>query len=256
MAQRRVILVKDVHNYSKNELGAFLPYLKSPSPTTSLIFTAEEIAAEFIREAKEGAFHLGRPLQGEIPYWIHKITKELGKEISPEAAEYLQEVIGRDLLGIENELIKASLYVGDRGRIELKDVEEVVSELKIATIFELTKAIGERDTRKALRTLGKIWEGGEHYLKILGIIARQLRHLLVTKEILAKGGGSEQVRKELGLSNPYYLRELSAQVKNFTSSALQEALLNLWETDMRLKSSPLPKRLILEGLIVRLCRIL
>ncbi|OGP55424.1 MAG: DNA polymerase III subunit delta [Deltaproteobacteria bacterium RBG_13_52_11] len=252
MAQRRIVLVKAAHQYSKSDLRSFSPYLQSPSPTTSLIFIAEEMPAEFLREVKDGAFHLKRPSQTEIIHWIRTIAQELDKEISSEAARYLQEAVGSDLQGLYNELSKASLYIGDRGRIELKDVERVVSEVRATTIFELTKALGERDLKRAFRSLERIWESGEHPLKILAMISRQFRHLLMTKEVLAKGGGTEEVKKQLGISNPYYLRELAAQAKGFSQPSLQRALTSLWETDLKLKRSSLPRRLLLEELIIKL----
>jgi DNA polymerase-3 subunit delta len=254
MAQRRIVLVKGAHQYNKNDLRSFSPYLRSPSPTTSLVFIAEEMTAEFLKEAKDGAFHLERPPQKEIIPWIRTIARELGKQICPEAAGYLQEAIGRDLQGLYHELSKVSLFIGDRERIELKDVEGVVSEIRVTTIFELTKAVGERDLKWALRALERIWESGEPPLKILGMISRQFRHLLMTKEILEQGGGTEEVKKELGISNPYYLRELSAQAKGFSHAALQKALMSLWEADLKLKRSSLSRRLLLEGLIIKLSR--
>jgi DNA polymerase-3 subunit delta len=257
MAQRRVVLIKDAHKYGHGELKAFHPYLKSPCPTTSLIFIAEQMERQFLTltEVQGGTFYLRRPSQGEIPYWVRKIARELGKEISPEAVEYLQEAVGRDLQGIHNELLKVSLFVGDKGRMELGDVEELVSEVKVTTIFELTKAMGEKDLKRALRILGKIWESGEHHLRILGMIARQFRHLLMTKEVLTEGGRKQEIRKRVGISNPYYLKELSAQARRFSQESLQTALLSLWETDISLKSSPVSRRLLLEELIIRLCRL-
>ena len=254
MAQRRIVLVKGAHQYGKNDLRSFSPYLQSPSPTTSLVFIAEEMTAEFLKEAKDGAFHLERPPQKEIIPWIRTIARELGKQIASEAAGYLQEAIGRDLQGLYHELFKASLFVGDRERIELKDVEGVVSEIRVTTIFELTKATGERDLKRALRALERIWESGEPPLKILGMISRQFRHLLMTKEVLGQGGGTEEVKKQLGISNPYYLRELAAQAKGFSHPALQKALMSLWEADLKLKRSSLSRRLLLEELIIKLSR--
>ena len=254
MAQRRIVLVKGAHQYNQNDLKSFIPYLQSPSPATVLIFIGEGMPTDFIKEAKDGAFHLKRPSQGETSQWIRSIAQQLGKELSPEAAGHLQEAIGGDLQGLRNELVKVSLYIGDKKRIEVQDVEGVVSEVRVNTIFELTKALGERDLKKAFRVLGTIWESGEPPLKILGMISRQFRHLLMTKEILAHGGGTAEVKKQVGTSNPYYLKELSAQAKGFSQQALQKALRNLWETDLSLKRSPVPKRLILEGLIIRLCR--
>jgi DNA polymerase III subunit delta len=252
MARRRIVLVKGAHQYGKNDLRSFSPYLQSPCPTTSLVFIAEEMTAEFLKEAKDSAFHLERPLQREISPWIRTISRELDKEITADAAGYLQEAVGRDLQGIYHELSKASLYVGDRKRIELQDVERVVSDVRVATIFELTKAIGERDLKQALRALERIWESGEPPLKILGMISRQFRHLLMTKEIVAKGGGTEQVKKELGIANLYYLRELTAQAKGFSQASLQRAIKSLWQADLKFKRSSLSRRLLLEGLIIKL----
>jgi DNA polymerase-3 subunit delta len=252
MAQRRVVLVTGAHHYSQGDLRTFIPYLQSPSPTTSLIFIAEAMPADFLKEVQDCTFHLQHPSRKEIPFWIRTIARELGKEIASEAAGYLQEAIGTDLQSIYHELAKAALYIGDRGRIELKDVEAVGSEARVATIFDLTKAIGERDIKRAFRALERIWESGEHPLKILGMISRQFRHLLITKEILAQGGGTEEIKKQLGIANPYYLKELSAQAKGFSLPSLRRALMNLWETDLKLKRSSLPRRLLLEGLIIKL----
>jgi DNA polymerase-3 subunit delta len=254
MAQRRIVLVKGAHQYAKNDLRSFRPYVQSPCPTTSLVFIAEEMTAEFLKDVKDGAFHLERPLQREIISWIRTIARELGKEITAEAAGYFEEAVGRDLQGIYHELSKATLYVGDRKRIELQDVERVVSDVRVTTIFDLTKAIGERDLKRALRALERIWESGEPPLKILGMISRQFRHLLMTKEVLVQGGGTEEVKKQLGISNPYYLRELAAQAKGFSQASLQRALKSLWQADLKLKRSSLSRRLLLEGLIIKLSR--
>jgi DNA polymerase-3 subunit delta len=254
MVQHRIVLVKNTHQYSKNDLRSFSPYLHSPCPTTSLVFIADEMTAEFLKQAQDGAFHLAHPLQKEIIPWIRTIARELGKEITAEAAGYLQEAIGRDLQGLYHELSKVSLYVGERGRIEMKDVERVVSEVRVTTIFELTKAVGERDLKRAFRALERIWESGEPPLKILGMIARQFRHLLMTKEILGHGDGTEEVKKQLGISNPYYLRELAAQAKGFSQASLQQAIKSLWQADLKLKRSSLSRRLLLEGLIIKLVR--
>jgi DNA polymerase III delta subunit len=76
----------------------------------------------------------------------------------------------------------------------------------------------------------------------------------MTKEVLGQGGGTEEVKKQLGISNPYYLRELAAQAKGFSHPALQKALMSLWEADLKLKRSSLSRRLLLEELIIKLSR--
>jgi len=253
MAPRRVILVKNFHKYSPKEQEVFFPYVASPSVTTSLILLAEGTPATFLKGVRSGAFHLQRPPEGTIPQWINNIAAEFGKQISPEAVEHLCQSIGTDLQGIHNELFKVSLYVGEKTQIELQDVVDVVSELRPATLFELTGAISEKDLKRALQTLAKIWESGEQHLRIMGMIARQLRHLLVAKESMARGEGQQDLRKHLGISNSQYLSALCVQARRYSHESLKTALLALWETDIRLKTSPLPKRLLLEDVLIRLC---
>jgi DNA polymerase-3 subunit delta len=180
------------------------------------------------------------------------MAHELGREISPQAVASVQETVGTDLQGLYHELAKTVFYIGERRRIEVQDVEAVGSAVRISNIFALTKAIGERNTKQAFRSLALLWENGEPPLKILGMMARQFRHLLMTKEAMAKGGGTEAIRERLPAINPYFLRELITQARGFSRRSLEQAICALRETDLKLKRSPLAKRLLLEGLIIKL----
>ena len=218
MAERRIVLVKNVEDYSQTELKAFVQYLTAPSPTTALILIAAAAPAAFVKEAKAGAFPCNHPLPKEMAGWIRQIAQELGTEISPQAAASIQETVGTDLQGLYHELAKAVLYIGERRRIEVEDVEAVGSAVRVSNIFALTKAIGERNTKQAFRALALLWESGEPPLKILGMMARQFRHLLMTKEAMAKGGGMEAIKGQLPAINPYFLRELTAQARGVLPS--------------------------------------
>jgi DNA polymerase-3 subunit delta len=252
MAARRIVLVKNVDDYNQTDLKAFVRYLTAPCPTTALILMASDLPAGFIKEAKDNAFPCDHPLPKEMAGWIRDMARELGKEISPQAVASVQETVGTDLLGLYHELAKAALYIGERRRIEAQDVETVGSAVRISNIFALTKAIGERNTKQAFRSLALLWESGEPPLKILGMMARQFRHLLMTKEAMAQGGGTEAIRGQLPAINPYFLRELIAQARGFSRRSLRQAIFALRETDLKLKGSPLAKRLLLERLIIKL----
>ncbi|OGP92285.1 MAG: DNA polymerase III subunit delta [Deltaproteobacteria bacterium RBG_16_54_18] len=254
MAARRIVLLKNAEGYGQAELKAFVQYLNAPSPTTSLILIADAVPAGFVKEVKEGAFPCSHPHPKEMAGWIRQMAQELGKEISPQAAASVQETVGTDLQGLYHELAKAVLYIGERRRIEVQDVEAVGSAVRVSNIFALTKAIGERNTKQAFRSLALLWESGEPPLKILGMMARQFRHLLMTKEAMAKGGGTEALKEQLPTINAYFLRELTAQARGFSRRSLQQAIVALQETDLKLKGSPLAKRLLLEGLIIKLAR--
>lgn len=254
MAQRRIVVVKDAHLYSKGELAAFEEYLRSPSPTTALILVSEGTSQDLLRLARDAAFLLKRPTPKELIPWIHTLARELQKELSPEAASYFKETSSGDLQALYQELLKAALYVGERKRIELGDVQAVTSEGKTATVFDLTRAIGQRDLKGALAALRVLWDEGEPPLKILAMISRQFRHLLIANEVISKGGGKQELMQMLGINNPYTIRELIDQARRFSQESLCRAIRSLWEADLKVKKSPLPRRLIFEGLIIELTR--
>ena len=81
--------------------------------------------------------------------------KRKGKTLSEEAADYLLEVVGDHLHDLENALEKVFLSVGEKRAIELADVEGIVSEVKISTIFDLMDAIGHQNLEKGTRNFGK-----------------------------------------------------------------------------------------------------
>ena len=84
--------------------------------------------------------------------------KEKGKTLSEESADYLVEVVGDHLYDLDNALEKVFLSVGEKGTIELSDLEEITSEVKVSTVFDLTDAIGHQNLEKALGILGKAME--------------------------------------------------------------------------------------------------
>jgi len=252
MGSRRVVQVKRFHRYSTGEQRSFLSYLLSPCPTTTLILTAEKLDAELKKKVKEGIFVLELP-RNAAPYWIRKMAREYSKEISADAVEALNEAVGEDLQILHNEISKLALYVGDVTRIDVQDVRDVVSNLRIATIFDLTKAIGERNLNEAMRALDTLWETGETYLRIMGMIARQFRQLIITKELVGNDGPPSDARTRLGNITPRVFKELRAQAETFSLETLRRSLLILWRTDLRLKTSGLPRRTILEHALMELC---
>jgi DNA polymerase-3 subunit delta len=255
MAERRVVLLKNAHAYGKAEQQRLISYVMAPSPTTTLLITGQKPSQALQQAAKDALYRCRRPSERSLPHWIHTMARDFGKEVTPGATEHLILMVGPDLQALHNELAKLALYAGANKRtIDESDVTQVTSDVKVTTVFELTKAIGEKDLTRTLYSLDRIWESGESYLKVMGMIARQFRHLIMTKDILETDGTQVNLRDGLGISNPHYIRELVSQAQRFSRHALETAVVSLWKTDIQLKSSPLSKRLLLEDLVIRLCR--
>jgi len=256
MARWRVIVVKDAHLFSHQQVKAFVSYCEDPSPSTCLILIGEKLGpwkAYLKALEKQGrVVSFGHPSGKLLIRYIIRGVKQMGKEISSEAAEVMREMVGNHLSEIYQELDKLVSYVGERKTIGVEDVETVVSRVKVHTIFDLTKAVGMKNSLDALRILDQMLEGGEPPLRILTMVTRQFRLIWIAKEMRSQGISDGEIGRTLGIPG-FFLHGFLAQLGHFTSGELAKAYRLLFETDLALKSRSSSKRILLENLIISLC---
>ena len=107
-----------------------------------------------------------------------KLLDGYGKKLSPSAWIALGKKTGFELRRSLTELEKLVFFVGERGTVEEKDVEEVVGKTREDSIFDLTTALSEKNQLAALAALRALLDQGTHHLIILSMIVREIRLLL------------------------------------------------------------------------------
>ena len=70
---------------------------------------------------------------------------------------------------------------------------------------------------------------------VLGMISRQYRLLLQTKELMARGVRSGDMGKELGAAD-WQVRKLQEQARHYTISQLEAIYAKLLDTDLSIKT--------------------
>ena len=184
----------------------------------------------------------------QAPGWVEQAASRNGKRITPQAAQALVSFAGVGLRTLGLEVEKLAAYVGERAEITEEDVDAVASRLSEASVFSLTDAIGERNLRRAMKTLGDLLQS-EHPLPVLGMIARQFRQLVRAK---AAGARNEaDLARTMGV-HPYTARKLLSQARGYRLADFPGIFALLEEADRDIKSTGQPE-LALETLIVRLC---
>lgn len=272
----RFVLVKEADRIDKEKIEDLLRYIQNPSPTTCLVLHAQILGLwkKYQKEIeKVGKVMECTRLRGKgLVSWIRRKMTERGKTLSEEAADYLVEVIGDHLHDLENALEKAFLSVGKKQTVELSDIEGIVSEVKISTVYDLTEAIGHQNLEKALGILERIIEsktilfkkdeGGskkDESLKrdpiplLLSMMAKQYWNILRVKELAFHQKEAEKVAQELQMS-PWSVRKLMDQGNNFKGSSLRDGILKCHQTDLAIKKGIGPKELLMEKLVIDLCR--
>jgi len=270
-SQHRFVMVREADRMDEEKIESLMEYIKKPSDSTCLVLQGQTMGPwkkhrKEMEKTGKVVEHTRLKGQGLIS-WMKGRIAEKGKTLSHEAAEYLVEVVGDHLYDLDNALEKAFLTVGAKGKIELTDVEEITTEVKISTVFDLTDAIGHQNLERALGLLEKALESKAVFFKkeeqgskfadpipfLLSMMAKQYWSMLVIKEMSSRRRDVGELAKELGTS-PWNIKKLLEQGKNFSETSLREGILRCHQTDLAVKRSGGPKDLLMEKLVIDLCR--
>jgi DNA polymerase-3 subunit delta len=270
-SHHRFVLVREADRMDEEKVEPLMEYIKKPCDCTCLVLQGQTMGPwkkhrKEIEKTAKIIEHTRLKGQGLIS-WMKERMSEKGKSLSDEAADYLVEVVGDHLYDLDNALEKAFLTVGAKRKIELTDVEEVTTEVKINTVFDLTDAIGHQNLEKALGILEKALESKAVFFKkeqegskfadpipfLLSMMAKQYWSMLVIKQMSSRRQDVGDLAKELGTS-PWNIKKLMEQAKSFSEVSLREGIFRCHQTDLAIKRTGGPKDLLMEKLVIDLCR--
>ncbi|RLA78914.1 MAG: DNA polymerase III subunit delta [Deltaproteobacteria bacterium] len=185
MASRRVVVLRDAEEVFKRPPAVLTDYLNRPTPSTVLLMVAKKRIAP-PPEVSEGFYDL-TPSRREVSLWLKRLARERGIALTPAALSLLRELVGDDLTALSLEVEKLALYKG-KGTVDEEDVQEVVADIRVRSVFEMVEAMEHGDLDRAISVLERIWRHGDPSPKILGAIAWRIR------DRLKKGGDGRLVR--------------------------------------------------------------
>ena len=237
------------------EWNALADYLTRVPETTDLVFVegrlsgSNPLLAAIRPNVTTRVF--AAPGHGELRQWIRKRASADGVDIEPGAVDALADTIGGDLRAVANELQKLSLYrSGDT--IKPKDVHALVSYSREANVFAAVDAVVERRPAPAMKQMHSLLESGKPVSYILTMLARQVRLLILAKELKGKRVATAELGKRLGLAG-YPLRKTLDQEPRLSYEQLVGMHRKLLEADLSIKSQGVPEDLVLDTLIADLC---
>src|SRR5213082_4063043 len=282
MAPFQVFFVRGVKNLfgrgsNEEKLAAIEVYCKDPNPDAVLIFVADHISIpadarridltdkeryERIRETMGrycAIVELGRVEESEAVRWIQEYCGTREVKIDLDAGRELVDSLGGDLMMISNELEKLILYVGEKKRITLGDVETMVLAAKQRSLYELTDAISSRDRTRALEVLDAMLntgDGDEAAIGHLYMLAKTFRQMLVILERNVRDQRMLWAALWQGFRVPPFAAEdVIKQARRYKSRReLTRALKLVARADMALSSNPPSTRMVLEKLVLELAR--
>jgi DNA polymerase-3 subunit delta len=252
-AEHRLILVERSGLF-KSAAGELADYLVQMPRETILIFVENEVdkRSRLFKTVKQigRIVEMSRQEERTLQSWIMGILKKEQKNITRDAMTAFLEMAGDDMENISNELEKLLSYTIGRDSIELQDVQAVCTVTTESRVFEMIRAVAEKQQKQALDLYYDLLALKEPPMRILFLIARQFNQLLLLKDLSEQGLGSAEIAKKAGLA-PFIAKKSLAQASRFTIGELRQAVEDCVEAETAVKTGRLGDSLAVELLIVR-----
>lgn len=260
-ASQRVIVVHNAETLSapanSPELKELKKYLANPDPSLTLVFSAPNVNKAkhpfklLVKETEvvECTQLKGKPLKD----WVTKFVRDRGYTFQGHALELAMELLGNDMLLIRNAIEKVMLYCGERKQIEYPDIEKSFGAMREHATWELTSAIGARNTEKAIKILARLLYEGKHPLQIATALQFQFRQLLTVKSLLIRKLPMPEIQKAAGIR--FFVERIVANARSFGAPELLAAYDALFHLEDSIKSAGIDARFLMEKCIIDICQV-
>src|SRR3989344_1636197 len=252
----RLIILKNAHELKDSELIQLEPILENPVESSVFVIFAEKVdkrkKAIKILLDKAVCVEFKKPYDNQVPQWISHLAQNQGLKIATDAIHRLHRLVGNNLTELDNQIQKIQQYIGAKTTIEMADVNSVVSFSREESIFDFTKAIGQKDRVKALEQLVSLLDQGQNEVGIVSLLSRHIRMLLTVRSGMDQGLGGAKLAR-LAQVPSYFIESYCDQARLWPIRKLEEALIVLHETDKALKTSPVSSHIWLENMVLKSC---
>lgn len=237
MADYQVVIVKEAQHLSRT-IESIVSYAENPQPSTILVICYKYKKLDKRKKLykviqKSGVlFESNKLYENQVSDWIRRAMAGKGYSISPKSCIMLVEFLGTDLSKINNELDKLTLVVPKETEITPELVEEHIGISKDFNNFELKKAIGERDVKKASRIIDYFAQNPKDnpFVVTVTLLNTFFTQLLQYHGLSDHSPGN--VAKVLGV-NPYFVKEFTVAARNYPMKRVSGIISGLRELDLK-----------------------
>ena len=281
--KHKLIVVKNADVFLEKHQDKILGYIKNPYNVNSLILNVLSIDKRTkIAKAMDGKRGIiiecnklfDRPApwetkkpeyESETTKWIVMHANNYNKSMNLETAFCLLEKTGNSLAIIDRQLDALSIFVADRKKITIEDVQALLGVSHREKLYNLLDAIGMKDTISAVTMAENIFKIGMENernnitydaksIAITIVISthKRMKDLWKIIKILDNGGNKNDILGKTSVKKPF-ADKMIKQARNFNEKEMPEKWKHMLEADLLCKTSRLSPTLITEQLITKLC---
>lgn len=244
MAQRQVVIVKeaqDIQDLNKESgYKLLLDYLTRQVPSTILVFCHKHKTLDKRRELGKKIDQYAVTLttkklyDNQLPEFVAEYIKEKKIQAEDRAVQALCEFVGNDLHRLANEIDKLIISLGAGEPITAERVMNQVGVSKEYNIFELQKAIINRDALLANKIVN-YFESNTKKNPMIPVVAYLFSFF---SKLLAASQASDKSDKGLASElkvSPYAVRDYSLALRQYPVPKIIDNISSIKDADLKLK---------------------
>lgn len=244
MAERQVVIVKeaqDIQDLNK-EIGAklLLDYLTKQVPSTILVFCHKHKSLDKRRELGKKIdqyavmLNTKKMYDNQLPEFVHEYINEKKVQVEDRAVQVLCEYVGNDLHRLANEIDKLIISLPTGGSISVDQVMNQVGVSKEYNIFELQKAILQRDSLLANKIVNYFESNTKKnpMIPVVAFLYSFFSKLLMASQVADKS--EKGLASELKVS-PYAVRDYTLALRQYPQVKIIDNIAALKDADLKLK---------------------
>ncbi|MGC4128544.1 MAG: DNA polymerase III subunit delta [Bergeyella sp.] len=243
MGDKMLIIVKEAQDLKmgEEETAAFLNYIENPVESTILVFAHKNKKLDGKKRKlndllkKKKYYYLSEKLRDyEVPSFIQNELKKSGIQSAPNISYLLAEYLGTDLSRIANEINKLKLVLKEGEILDEKLVERHIGISKEFNVFELQKALGQKDTAKAMKIVYYMGKNPKTnpIVMTIGTLYNYFSNVILYHTV--SGASPQTIASELGV-NPYFVKDYAEAARMYPLKHATRIISILRETDLKSK---------------------
>jgi len=241
MSQYQVVIVKEAQKLK--DIDLMVHYAEKPLKTTILVIcykygTLDKRLKLYktLDKSKEAAVLESKKLyDNQIPTWITGYLTERNFSIAPAATALLTDYLGADLSKVVNELNKLMISLpANEKKITLEHIETNVGISKDYNVFELRKALGEKDVLKANRIIDYFARNPNNnpMVMVIGSLYSYFLSILTYHYLSDK---SQTAVASVLKVNPFFVKDYVAAAQKYPANKIVQIISILREFDLKSK---------------------
>jgi DNA polymerase-3 subunit delta len=259
MAERQVVIVKEAQDLTRT-IDKVESYAENPMPSTVLVFCYKYKTLDKRKKvtkilAKNGVVYESKKLyENQVGDWIKRVLSGKKYNIEPKANAMLVEFLGTDLSKINNELEKLQIILPAGSTITAKHIEENIGFSKDFNVFELRKALGERNQLKAYTIAENFAQNPKDNPMVVTTSLVFGFFIQLLKYHGLKDKNPKNVATALGV-NPFFLKDYDVALKNYPMKKVSQIIAALRDIDVKSKgvgANALPQSDLLREMLYKI----